>query len=187
MEVLTDKKILTNLNNNGKQSAGTLKITEYGDGVQHVTKIKLENYVVGPLAGAAAALLLVPPTALYTLPAGSQVLEVSHMNLGLSCAGTAVTPEAGLGSVVGDGSAAAALSGTFEDIHQGYAIADTVTGAEVENGPVGVTAGILTGIALNKSSDAKTIYLNCAGTWNADNVGNLLANGEITIVWKTTS
>jgi hypothetical protein len=131
--------------------------------------------------------LLVPLTPLYTLPAGSQVLEVSHANVGLTAAGTAVTPEIGLGSVIGDGSAAAILSGTFEDILQGYAVADTVTGAKVENGPVGVTAGILTGIALNKSSDAKTIYLNCAGTWNADNTGNLLANGEITIVWTTIS
>jgi len=132
----------------------------------------------------------VPGTPLYTLPAGSQVLEVSHINVGLSCAGTAVTPELGLGSVIGDGSANADLGtagATLEDIHEGFDVADTETGAEVENGPVGATAGILTGISLNKSSDAKTIYLNCAGTWNEDNVGNLLANGEITIVWKTIS
>jgi hypothetical protein len=190
MEVLTDKRVLTNKNNNGVQGAPTLEVTEYGDGVQHVTKIKLTNYVVGPLAGAAAAKVLVPPTALYTLPAGSQVLEVTRMKVGLSCAGTAVTPDLGLGSVIGDGSANADLGtagATQEDIHTGYAVADTVTGAEVESGPKGVTAGILTGIALNKTGDAKTIYLNVAALWNADNVGNLLANGEITIVWKTTS
>ena len=74
---------------------------------------------------------------------------------------------------------------TQEDIHTGFAVADTVTGAQVKSGPIGATAGILTGIALNKAADAKTIYLNVAATWNADNTGNLTATGTITIVWDS--
>lgn len=40
-------------------------------------------------------------------------------------------------------------------------------------------------VRLNKDNDAKTIYLNCAGTWNADNTGNLTATGKVVLVWKT--
>jgi len=188
MEVLTDKKVLTNKNNNGVQGAPTLKIKECGDGVHHVTKIELEDFVVGAIPAAAAALTLVPITPLYTLPVGVQVLSVSYASLALTAPGTAVTPEIGLGSVIGDGSANAtigAAGATMEDILEGFAVADTDTHAVVVNGPVGVTAGIFTGIALNKAADAKTIYLNAAGTWNVDNLGNLTASGEITIVWDT--
>jgi hypothetical protein len=173
-----------------KANVSTVSVKEYGDGVHHVTELTLTDYVVGPLAGAAAALTLVPPQALYTLPAGAQVLSISRAAVALTAAGTAVTPEIGLGSVIGDGSANATLGlagATMEDILEGFAVADTDTHAEVISGPKGATAGILTGISLNKEADAKTIYLNCAGTWNADNTGNLTVTGKITIIWDTAA
>jgi hypothetical protein len=171
-----------------KANVAPLTVKEYGDGVHHITVLELKDYVVGPLAGAAADLTLVPPQALYTLPAGAQVLSVSYGEVALTAAGTPVTPEIGLGSVIGDGSANATLGAagaTMEDILEGFAVADTDTHATVKSGPKGATAGILTGIALNKATDAKTIYLNCAGTWNADNTGNLTVTGKIVIVWDT--
>lgn len=188
MELLTDKKILTNLVNNGVQGAATLNVKEYGDGVHHITEITLVNYKVGVLPGAAAAKVLVPLTPLYTLPAGSQLVKVSKVKVGLTGTGTAVTPELGLGSVIGDGSANAtigAAGATQEDYLEGFAVADTSTGAQVNSGIKAPTAGAYTGIGLNNPADAKTIYLNCAGTWNLDNTGNLLANGKIVISWET--
>ena len=173
-----------------KAGVSTVEVKEFGDGKHHVTQLTLKDYVVGPLAGAAAALNLIPPQALYTLPAGAQVISVSRGSVGLTATGTAVSPEIGLGSVAGDGGAEATLGAagaTTEDILEGFAVADTVTHAAVVSGPKGVTAGILTGIALNKNADAKTIYLNCAGTWNADNTGNLTVSGVITIIWDTAS
>ena len=186
--VETFSKQIETTKNVGTKGAATVAVKEYGDGVNHVTELTLTNYIVGPLAGAAAAKALVPPTPLYTLPAGVQLLEVSYAEIALTAAGTAVTPEIGLGSVVGDGSANAtigAAGATQEDIMEGFAVANTSTHALVKNGPKGATAGILTGIALNKAADAKTIYLNCAGTWNANNTGNLTASGKVVLVWKT--
>ena len=174
--------------NVGTKGAATVSVKEYGDGVNHVTVLTLANYIVAPLAGAAAAKALVPPTALYTLPAGVQLLEASYAEIALTAAGTAVTPEIGLGSVVGDGSANAtigAAGATQEDIMEGFAVATTLSHATVKNGPKVATAGALTGISLNKATDAKTIYLNCAGTWNANNTGNLTASGKVVLVWKT--
>lgn len=186
-EVAFDE-VLQNAANAGDSLPETVAIQELGDGVNHITVLTLTDYIVGPLAGAAAAKALVPPTALYTLPAGVQILEASYAEVALTAAGTAVTPEIGLGSVVGDGSASAtigAAGATQEDIMEGFAVATTASHATVKNGPKVATAGALTGIALNKATDAKTIYLNCAGTWNADNTGNLTATGKVVLVWKT--
>ena len=174
--------------NVGIKGAATVEVIEYGDGINHMTKLTLTDYVVGPLAGAAAAKALVPPTPLYTFPGGYQLVSVCRAKIGLTAAGTAVTPEIGLGSVVGDGTANAtigAAGATMEDYVEGFNVATTVTHAQVDSGIKGVTAGILTGIALNDPAKAKTIFLNCAGTWNANNTGNLLANGEVLIVWTS--
>ena len=184
----TFTKAIKNTKNAGVAGAATVVAKEYGDGVNHVTELDFTNFIVGPLAGAAAAKALVPPTPLYTLPAGVQLLEVSYAEIALTALGTAVSPEIGLGSVVGDGSANAtigAAGATQEDIMEGFVVATTASHAVVKNGPKGATAGILTGIALNKAADAKTIYLNCAGTWNANNTGNLTATGKVVLVWKT--
>lgn len=174
--------------NVGTKGAATVEAIEYGDGIHHMTKLTLTNYVVGPLAGAAAAKALVPPTPLYTFPSGYQLVTVCRAKIGLTAAGTAVTPEIGVGSVVGDGSANAtigAAGATMEDYVEGFAVATTVSHAQVDSGLKTATAGVLTGIALNDPADAKTLYLNCAGTWNANNTGNLVANGEVLIVWTS--
>lgn len=167
-------------NNKGAQGANTLSVKEYGDGVHHITVIELDNFIVGPLAGAAAAKVLVPPTPLYTLPAGVQLCSASYANIGVEATGTAVTPDVGLGTLIGDGSENATLGDAdsdMEDVLSGYAIASTATGAEVESSNV-------TPALLGVSAD-KVVYLNAAATWNADNTGNLVANGRIVFEWKT--
>lgn len=184
----TFEKIIKTTKNIGIVGASTVTAKEYGDGVNHVTELDFTNFIVGPLAGAAAAKVLVPLTALYTLPSGVQILEASYTEIALTAPGTAVTPEIGLGSVAGNGSANAtigAAGATQEDIMEGFAVATTASHATVKNGPKVATAGALTGIALNKTTDTKTIYLNCAGTWNANNTGNLTATGKVVLVWKT--
>ena len=184
--VETFEKTLVNLKNVGTVGAATVVAEEFGDGMHHITKLTFTNFVMGPLAGVAAAKTLVPPTPLYTLPAGAQIISASKIQIALTAAGTAVTPKVGLGSVVGDGSVNATLAGaTQKDIHDSFDVATTLSHATVASGPKTATAGALTGIALNKSSDAKTIYLNSAGTWNANNTGNLTAAGVVVIVWDT--
>lgn len=180
-------KIL-NANNIGAVGAVTAVAVEHGDGKRHTTVLTLTDFVIGPLAGAAAAKVLVPPTALYVLPAGVQVIKYAYMSLALTAAGTAQTPELGLGSIIGDGTANADIGtagATQEDYFIGTAGGDTDTQGVVATGPLGATAGIFTGIALNKAADSKNIFLNCADTWAADNTGNITATGTIVIVWES--
>lgn len=171
---------LQSVNNVGVQGANTLSVKEYGDGVHHITKIVLTNFVIGALAAAEASLCLESITPLYSLPSGAQFCKCSYANIGVSCEGTAVTPDVGLGLSPGDGSESALLSAagaTLENVLTGFAIADTETGAKVESSNV-------TPQMLGLTSD-KDIYLNAAGDWNADNDGDLVANGEIVLIWDT--
>ena len=188
MEIVTTNKAQKTIVNIGTKGAPTLEVREFGNGKQHVTEIILTNFVIGVLPAAAAAKVLVPITKLYELPAGSQIVKACLANIALTGAGTAVTPEVGIGSVAGDGSVNADLGtagATQEDYVEGFAVADTATHAEVSSGIKVATAGALTGIALNNVGDAKTLYLNVAGTWNADNTGNLTASGKVVIVWDS--
>ena len=84
-----------NIKNTGVVGAATVVAKEYGDGVNHVTELDFTSFIIGPLAGAAAAKALVPASPLYTLPAGVQLLEVSYVEVALTAAGTAVSPEIG--------------------------------------------------------------------------------------------
>ena len=186
--VTNSEKLLNNKNVGAKAAVSTIAVEESGDGVHHVTKLTLTNYVIGPLAGAAAAKVLEPAQAIYTFPAGVHVLGVSYASLALTAAGTAKTPDVGLGSVAGDGSANATLNlsaAGAEDIMTGFTAGSTSTHAVGASGPVGATAGILSGIALNKTADVKTIFLNAAASWAANNTGNLTATGTIVLVWDT--
>lgn len=179
---------LINAANVGAAGAATAVAEEAGDGKHHVTTLTLTDFIIGPLAGAAAAKVLVPPTALYVLPAGVQVIKYAYMTLALTAAGDAQTPELGLGSIVGDGTANADIGSagaTQEDYFEGTAGGDTDTQGVVATGPLGATAGVFTGIALNKAADSKNIFLNCADTWAANNTGNITATGTVVIVWDT--
>jgi hypothetical protein len=184
----SSEKLLNTKNKGTKAAVSTVVAEESGDGVHHVTKLTLTNYVIGPLAGAAAAKVLVPPQALYTFPAGAHILLASYLSLALTAAGTAKTPDVGLGSVAGDGSANATLdlsAAGSEDIHTGYTAGSTSTHAVGASGPKGATAGMLTGIALNGASGVKTVFLNAAASWAADNTGNLTVTGTVVLVWDT--
>lgn len=167
----------------------TVTATEYSTGADVVTVLTLNNFVVGALAGAGAALGF--GNIVYAFPTGDMHTEVcySFENIVLTAAGTAVNADVGLGSVVASG-AVNVLSGTstFEDRLTGQTIGTNAAGGTaVSAGPVGATAGILTGIALNGTSAVKNVFLNAAGTWNANNVGNLTASGRIYIKWTRMS
>jgi len=167
----------------------TVTIEEHGDGNSFTTVLTLTDYIVAPLAGAAAAKVLVPPGAIYVFPAGTHVEEYFYASLSLTCAGTAVAADIGLGSIIGDASVFAALSSatigiTVEDRLTGFTANTAATGGAVATS-VGVhTAGHLTGaVALNVAASSKNVFLNCAGTWNANNTGTLKASGTIVLKW----
>lgn len=167
----------------GTVGAGTVVASSYGDGKNFVTVLTLTNFIVGALAGAAASLGI--GNKLYTLPAGSQLVEVTDASIALTAAGTSKTPKLGLGSVIASG-AVSVLSGTatFMDYHTQWTAGATDTHAVVADGPVAATAGYGAGIALNSRTSVKDIFFNAADSWAADNTGNLTATGTITIKWS---
>ncbi len=146
------------------------------------TVLTLTNFVVGALAGAAAALGV--GNRVYGYPAGNHVEKASYIDLVLKAAGTAVNTDTGLGSVVASG-AVSVLSGTttFEDRHTGQTIGTAAAGGTAVKSLKNTTAGVQTGIALNVAADVKSVFLNAAGTWNANNTGNLTATGTIILLW----
>lgn len=154
---------------------------EYGDSKTHVTVLTLKNVSFAIAAAAAEAV----GSKIYTFPEGVHLHKVSYLNIALQGGGTVDTdtPEIGLGSAIATG-AVNVLGGTvtFEDIIVGTAVTDCSGTAEVI-GPVGATAGILTGISLNKAADTKTVHLNLADGWaGADTI---VANGSVVLEWST--
>jgi hypothetical protein len=161
----------------------TVVVTEYGSGRDMTTVLTLTNFVVGALAGAGAALGLGNIVAAF--PAGQHFeLVYSLSALNLKALGTGVTCKTGLGSVIASG-AVAVLSGTatFQDRLTAQDITTDPAGGTAVSALKAATAGIGTGIALNGAANVKNVFLNAAGTWNANNTGNLTASGVIILKW----
>lgn len=161
----------------------TVTATEYSTGKDIVTVLTLTDFVIGALAGAGAALGM--GNIVYTFPAGQHFeLVYGFSSLSLTAAGTAVNTDTGLGSVVASG-AVSVLSGTatFEDRLTGQTIATASSGGAVASALTAATAGIGTGISLNVAASVKNVFLNSAGTWNANNTGNLTARGVVVLKW----
>ncbi len=92
--------------------------------------------------------------------------------------------DTGLGSVIASG-AVSVLDGTatFEDRLTGLAITTDPAGGTAVDALTAATAGVATGISLNVAASVKNVFLNAAGSWNANNTGNLTASGTIVLKW----
>lgn len=175
--------------NNGAVGAGTVTAVECGTGYHHITVLTLTDFVVGALAGAGAALAM--GNLLYEFPAGGQFLYTAggFDQIVLTAAGTAVNADLGLGSLIGSTAQATldAVNATCEDYLTGQTVATAAGGGLADDILLTATAGALTGISLNGVGAEKSLFLNAAGTWNADNTGNLTASGTIVLIWDTIS
>jgi hypothetical protein len=158
-------------------TAGTgVTAVSYGDGRNFTTVLTLESVVVGTLPGAAVDLAM--GAEIYSLPAGAQYTEFVYMSVGLTGAGTANTPDVGIGSVIGVG-AVNVLGGTaeFEDYVDGQ------TAADISGTPTEIGAPPANSIRVNYSGDSKDLFLNVAGAWAVDNIDSLVADGTVVIKW----
>ena len=167
----------------GTTPVGTVTIKEYGDGRDITTVLTLTAFIIGAPGAAAAAKGF--GNVVYTFPAGQHLELVSAFSaIVLTAAGTAVASDTGLGSVVASG-VISVLSGTttFEDRLTGQTINTAAGGGAAVSALLAATAGIGTGISLNVAASVKDVFLNSAGTWNADNTGNLTATGTIVLKW----
>lgn len=163
--------------------AGTVTVIDYGDGQDMTTVLTLTDFIIGAPGAAAAALGI--GNIVCAFPAGQHLELVSSLSdIVLTAAGTAVASDTGLGSVIASG-VVATLNGTpeFEDRLTGQTINTAAGGGAAAFALTAATAGIGTGISLNIAASIKNVFLNSAGTWNADNTGNLTATGTIVLKW----
>ena len=174
----TDK---TSVNVGAVTTAATTTVVEQGNAVTHKTVLTLTDFVVGSATGAAA---LAFGAKVYTLPAGAQIIDASYFSLAATGTTTIVgdTPEIGIGSTIGTG-VIATLSTTMEDYILGSPASAAISGATALVKLTGVTAGAVTGIALNVAASSKEIYVNCADTWAG--TGDVTVTGTIVLTWKS--
>lgn len=162
-------------------TAGTnVTAVEYGDGRSHVTVLTASN--VALTIGDNANLAL--GAAVYTLPAGAQVIDYSYLSVAISAtdvANQSDTPEVGLGTTVGSGANATlgAVGTGAENIFEGTAAADCDGTATVATKLP--TAGTPLIIA---SGDSHVVYLNLADGWADGTDQSATASGTIVLVWK---
>lgn len=169
--------------NIGSSPVATVGVNEYSNGKDVTAVLTLTNFIVGALAGAGASLGI--GNIVYAFPAGQHIeLAYALSGLTLTCPGTGVATKTGLGSVIASG-AISVLSGTatFQDRLAGVTITTDPSAPVAASALAAPTAGVLTGIGLNVAASVKNVFLNAAGAWNANNTGNLLANGVIVLKW----
>lgn len=162
------------ISNIGVAAAGVTAV-EYGDAINHVTKLTLDTTLPAIAGGANLAV----GKLLYTLPVGAQVISASQMNIALTAADgniDADTPEVGLGSVIASG-VVDVLSGTatFEDILTGQVATDCAGTA--------ITAAVGTILATN-TGGVKAVFLNVADGWAAGGEAACPVTGTVVIHWS---
>jgi hypothetical protein len=180
----TDTDTFTSGTTVGTAGVNVIELTYYNNGLNYITQLTLENVILGaPTAAGNSA----HGALIYTFSSGIHVHTATYFDIGLTIGTvTTDTPDVGIGSVLGTGNHAllSDCDAGAEDYLTGQLWAVALAGGvRQEAGPLGATAGMLTGISLNKRTDAKTVYLNVADGWNAGITGNLIANGTVTLMW----
>lgn len=173
-------------------TASTTAVQEYGNGVDHVTKLTMTAFAMGTVPDNAS---LGIGAKFYSFPAGDiMVQEATWVGsiLGTVSVLTA-TPEFGIGSVIASG-AVSVLSGTatFEDYMDGNASGGTngTTVAPDINGTSFYKVGRNSlGYVIKASGGAShDMFLNAAAAWaDVAAAGTLSATGVITLKWRKIS
>ncbi len=172
-------------------TTATTAVEEYGNGIEHLTKLTMTAFNLGNTADNAA---LGFGANFYSFPAGTIIVTDATM-VGSLTANISVktnTPEIGIGTVVASG-AVSVLSGTatFEDIIDGNASGtggDTV--APDVNGTAFYKSSSFTNNILIKTTGGKSrnLFLNAAATWvDVAAAGALTFTGVITLKWSKVS
>jgi len=163
----------------------TCTLATYTTGKDIISIITLTNFIVGNMGAAAAAKAF--GNLIFTFPAGAHLYTITQFNVGFTGAGTANTPDVGLGSEIASGVVATLnLAGTGTGLSEDYITGQTANdiAGTAEVIMLAPTAGLYTGIALNQAANVKLLHLNAASTWAADNSDNLTATGTITLKWS---
>jgi hypothetical protein len=183
----------TNTNGAGTvTTAATTVATEYGDGVNHVTKLAMTGFAIGTSGDAAAKAI---GAKMYTWPSGVDVfVDQVVSDGGVTCAisATTDTPEFGFGTVVASGVTATLSTATWEVFMDGgatrlptsggdqVAIAPDVAGTAFRK----VSLSTLSPIIKASGGAARDVFMNIAVTWSdVTAVGACTFTGNVWIYW----
>lgn len=160
-------------------TATGLTVAEYGDGINHQTKITLAATPVGTPVGAANLAIGV---LVYTLPAGAIIVGGTSMSVALADVSVgalciADTPDVGIGLLIGSG-AQAVLSGVGATA-ENYLTGQTAAGCAAAYTDI-TLATVTTQVAL-AAADAHLVHLNVADGWAG--AGTIKATGTIVLNW----
>jgi hypothetical protein len=151
---------------------------ENGDGKSHVTTLTITNkaYTIGDNQNLGIGSII------YTLPAGTQMVEACYISVGLTAtdaANAANTPEVGVGTTIGTG-AITAVTTTMEDIFEGDAMANCT-------GTAYVLAKLPTANVplLFQTGGTKDIFLNFAAAWSDNTVQTATVSGTVVLKWTS--
>ncbi len=170
-------------------NVATISVDEYGNAIDHITKLTMTSFAVG--TGADNANLALGALC-YTFPTGTiAVWESSIVGIfDQASHGTITAGEAGLGTVVGSGANATlgAVGATSENILQGdvgvlstYVLGTTVVQAADHGGIATAPLTIL-------SAGVHTCFLNIAGAWPDIAAAEAVTfTGVVTLRWRKLS
>jgi hypothetical protein len=172
-------------------TAATTTAVEYGNAIEHLTKLTLTSFAVGT-SGDNASLGI--GAKFYTFPAGTiQVIDATMVG-GLTAAisATTDTPEVGIGTVIASG-AVAVLSGTatFEDIINGNVSGDggDTVAPNVAGGTFYKNSSFTAPVLIKTTGGkARDLFLNVADGWaDVTAAGAVTFTGVITLKWRIVS
>lgn len=152
---------------------------EFGNGYDQVTVLAISTTLPSIAGGANLGV----GKLIYTLPAGSEAIEVTYMSVAITqTAGhiNANTPDVGLGSVIASGAVAVLDgTGTFEDILTGQTAANCTGTPTVKTAiPTGGTD------LVTEAAGSKAVYLNAAANWAASGDAAAILTGTVVLHWK---
>ncbi len=153
--------------------------TEYGDGRTHITVLSFAALPLGSLTQGAnknGSLGI----ALYTFPAGAQIVELGRMSvssLGSTSALKADTPNIGVGTAK-----ASTARRTLTEITNGANVFTAMVGTNA-NGTTNEALRAAADYVSRTSGDLKVLYLNEAENWSGN--GTVAATGSVVVKWNT--
>ena len=184
---------LTTATNVGTVTSDTESATEYGDGINHVTKIAMTSFVIGTSADNAA---LAIGAKFYTWPASTDVyVDHTVIDGGITCAisVTTETPEVGMGTVIASGANATLNTGTWEVFMDGGATRLPTSGGDQVAVAPDVAGAAFRKVSLSTASPvikasggaARDVFLNIAVTWaDVTAAGACTFTGNVWLNWS---
>ena len=165
--------------NTAGTAAANWTAVEYGDGVVHRTVLTRDTSLVQAVAAAGLCF----GDLAYTFPEAAISIEAATLEFTVSAPLSTVTPEIGLGTVIGDDSSEitiGAAGATQEDIIDGTAMSAITSAGTVEAYALEAEADV---DFHDGTAAAASVNFNCAGNW-AETENITFSSITVTLKWN---